>query len=218
MGAAPLGENRLPLEGAGLPFVAETEVSDTTLLDLRSPAAFASGFIPGSFHLPDAGCLELLRANGLLRGRKIYMVADEPEQIARYRETLASGTELEFGGWSGPEMIDEWRKRHGTLGSLELLEASTLAVRVLAWKTVVIDTRSAAAFEQARIREALRIPLDQFSGSLQGLPSATALCVVCETASRASFAASMVWNLGFRNVSFLRGGFAAYLESRLPLA
>jgi hydroxyacylglutathione hydrolase len=218
MRAAPSGENLLPPEGASLPSVAEIEASDATLLDLRSPAAFASGFIPGSFHLPDAGCLELLRANGLLRGRRIYLVADAPEQIARYRETLASGTELELGGWSGPEMIDKWRKRHGTLGSLEPLEADTLAVRVLAWKTIVVDTRSAAAFESARIREALRIPLDHFTGSLQGLPAATALCVVCETGNRASFAGSMVWNLGFRNVSFLRGGFAAYLESRLPLA
>jgi rhodanese-related sulfurtransferase len=35
---------------------------------------------------------------------------------------------------------------------------------------------------------------------------------------RASFAASVVWNLGYRNVAILKGGFAAYLENHLPLA
>jgi rhodanese-related sulfurtransferase len=218
MGATPFGENRLPIEGAPLPLAAAAQESDTLLLDLRSLAAFASGFIPGSFHLPDPGCLELLRTNGLLKGRKIFVVADEADQIVRCRESLTAGLGLEFGGGAGPRLIEDWRKRHGELGSLEPLDAGTLAVRVSAWKTVVVDTRSRAAFAHARIREALHIPPDNLTGSLAGLPVETALCVVCETGNRASFSASVLWNLGFRNMSFLRGGFAAYVESRLPLA
>jgi rhodanese-related sulfurtransferase len=187
-----------------------------TLLDLRSQVAFASGFIQGSFHLPDIECLELLRANGLLKGRRVYGVADEPEQVARCGEILASGMELEFGSWSSPKTMD-WRTRRGALGSIELLEADRLAVRVSGWKTVVIDTRNLAAFALARIPESLCMPLDNLTHALAGLPAETALCVICETGSRASFAASLIWNLGLRNVSFLRGGFAAYREHRLPL-
>jgi rhodanese-related sulfurtransferase len=217
MGAAPLGENRLPIEGTQAPLTAETQESGITLLDLRSPGAFAGGFIPGSFHLPDIDCLELLRANDLLGGRRIYAVANEPEQIARCGEIRASGMDLEFGDWSSPKTID-WRTRRGALGLIELLAADTLAVRVSAWKTLVVDTRSGAAFARASIPESLCIPLDNLTGALAGLPTETALCVVCETGSRASFAASVIWNLGFRNVSCLRGGFAAYREHRLPLA
>ena len=217
MGAAPLGDNRLPIEGVYSPLAAETQESDVTLVDLRSPAAFASGFIPGSFHFPDIDCLELLRANGLLGGRRIYGVADEPEQIARCGEIQASGMELEFGAWSSRKTMD-WRKRRGEPGSIELVEPDRLAVRVAAWKTVVVDTRGRAAFTSARIPESLCIPLDNLTGALTGLPAETALCVVCETGSRASFAASLIWNLGFRNVAVLRGGFAAYREHRLPLA
>lgn len=218
MGAAPFRQKRLPSEGACSPSAAETQESEMTLVDLRSQVAFASGFIPGSFHLPDINCLELLRANGLLNGRRIYGVADEPEQIARCREILASGMELEFGNWSSPKTM-EWRTRRGALGSIELLEADRLAVRVSGWKTVVIDTRNLAAFALARIPESLCMPLDNnLISALTGLPAETALCIVCETGSRASFAASVIWNLGFRNVSFLRGGFTAYREHRLPLA
>jgi rhodanese-related sulfurtransferase len=217
MEAAPFGENRLPIEGAHSPLAADTQESDVTLLDLRSQVAFSSGFIPGSFHFPDIDCLELLRANGLLKGRTAYGVVDEPEQIARCGKILASGMELEFGNWSSPKTMD-WRTRRGALGSIELLEADRLAVRVSGWKTVVIDTRGLAAFALARIPESLCMPLDNLSRALTGLPAETALCVVCETGSRASFAASLIWNLGFRNVSLLRGGFAAYREHRLPLA
>jgi hydroxyacylglutathione hydrolase len=217
MEAAPIEENRLPTQAAYSPLAVERRESDVTLVDLRSPEAFARGFIPGSFHFPDVECLELLRANDLLGMQRLYGVADEPEQIARCAEMVASGVDLEFGGWSSPKTI-EWRKRRGALGSIELLEADMLAVRVSAWKTVVIDTRGRAAFGRARIPESLCIPLDSLTGALAGLPTETALCVVCETGTRASFAASLIWNLGFRNISFLRGGFAAYRERRLPLA
>jgi rhodanese-related sulfurtransferase len=217
MGAGPFRENRLPIEGVYSPLAAETQELDVTIVDLRSPAVFASGFIPGSFHFPDIDCLELLRANNLLAGQRMYGVADEPEQIARCAEIVASGVELEFGSWSSPKTI-EWRKRRGVLGSIELLEADTLAVRVWAWKTVVVDTRGRAAFAQARIPESLCIPLDSLTGAFAGLPPETALCAVCDTGTRASFAASLIWRLGFRNVSFLRGGFAVYRERRLPLA
>lgn len=218
MGATPSGENRLPIEGAGLPSTGATQESGVLLLDLRSPAAFAGGFIPGSFHLPDAGCLELLRANGLAGGKKLFIITETDRQMAQFGKAVASGLELEFGGAWGPAGMEEWRKRYGDLGSLEIVEAGTLAVRVSAWKTVVIDTRARAAFERARIREALHIPADTLTGSLTGLPAETALCVVCETGKRATFAASVVWNLGYRNVAILKGGFAAYLESHLPLA
>ena len=217
MGAAPMGENRLPIDGACAPLAAETQESDMTVVDLRNAAAFAGGFIPGSFHLPDVECVELLRANGLIEGRRIYGVADEPEQIARCGEIRASGMELEWGAWSSPKTM-ELRTRRGTLGSLEALAADRLAVRVAGWKTLVIDTRGRAAFATARIPESLCIPLDNLASELAGLPAGTALCAVCETGSRASFAASLIWNLGFRNVSFLRGGFAVYRELRLPLA
>jgi hydroxyacylglutathione hydrolase len=218
MGATPSGENWLPVEGAGLPLIGAIQESDALLLDLRSPAAFASGFIPGSFHLPDTACLELLRANGLVRGKKVFVIAETDEQATSDGKAVAAGLDLEFGGAWDPAGMEEWRKRHGNLGSLEVVEADTLAVRVSAWKTVVIDTRTRAAFERARIREALHIPADALTGSLTGLPAETALCIVCEMGKRASFAASVVWNLGYRNVAILRGGFAAYLESHLPLA
>ncbi len=154
----------------------------------------------------------------MVRGKKIFVITETDEQMTQYGKAVASGLDLEFGGAWGPAGMEEWRKRYGDLGSLEIVEADTLAVRISAWKTVVIDTRARAAFERARIREALHIPADALTGSLTGLPAETALCIVCETGKRASFAASVVWNLGYRNVAILRGGFAAYLESHLPLA
>src|SRR6478672_7885847 len=98
MEAAPIEENRLPIQAAYSPLAVERPESDVTLVDLRSPEAFARGFIPGSFHFPDVECLELLRANDLLGMQRLYGVADEPEQIVRCTEMVASGVDLEFGG------------------------------------------------------------------------------------------------------------------------
>src|SRR5690349_2037439 len=115
MGATPSGENRLPIEGVGLPLTGARQEADALLLDLRSPTLFAGGFIPGSFHLPDAGCLELLRANGLVKAKKIFVITETDEQMAQYGKAVASGLDLEFGGAWGPAGMEEWRKRYGDL-------------------------------------------------------------------------------------------------------
>ncbi len=93
---------------------------------------------------------------------------------------------------------------------IEHIDADTLAVRIAAWKTLVIDVRGAHALQAGRIPEAILIPQNELSTSLRGLPLETSLTLLCETAEQSALAALALWNYGFHKIAVLKGGFAAW--------
>lgn len=101
--------------------------------------------------------------------------------------------------------------------SVEDIDPDTLAVRVAAWKTLVVDVRDANAFRAARIPEAILIPFEELATALRGLPIETSLSIVCETGEQSRIAGNLLWDLGYRNVAVLKGGFVSYLQRGLPV-
>lgn len=184
------------------------------LLDLRPATAFAAAFIPGGVSLPYFYAPELL---GLVRmtGRSVYLLADDSHAIAhaeRFFDLLEP-----IVGWFPSTVVAEWRRAHGYTPSLEHIGPDTLAVRVSAWKTTVIDLRDSESFRRAHIRDSIRVPLEDLTGALTGLPHSTSLSILCETGERCSFAASLLWKGGYRKIAIVAGGFQAYLQDGLPL-
>lgn len=101
---------------------------------------------------------------------------------------------------------------------IEHIDADTLAIRIAAWKTVVVDVRDAISFHAARIPEAILIPLEELTSALRGLPLETSLSLVCESGEQSNRAATLLWDTGYRNIAVLQGGFASYVERGLPVA
>ena len=188
------------------------------LLDLRSPFAFSSAFIPGSVNLPGFESPALLSAVGLIAARSIYLVTDSPHAIERAAKFFDRFDDMQIGGWFPGKAVEDWRAARGAAGTIEHITPDTLAIRLAAWKTVVADLRDAAAFRRAHIPDAVRIPLNNLTGALAGLPVETSLSLVCEIGTLCSFAGSLLWNAGYRQLAIVKGGFAAYVEHGLPLA
>lgn len=101
---------------------------------------------------------------------------------------------------------------------IEHIDADTLAIRIAGWKTVVLDVRAANAVETGGIPEAIRIPVDELATGVRGLPLETCLSIVCDIEEQASVAALKLWDCGYRKIAVLKGGFASYIERRLPLS
>lgn len=188
------------------------------LIDLRAPSLFARGFIPGSVNIPNLECFELLISSLELPATDIYVIS----RSLLHRHAAALPLErfagIRIAGWLKPDVVHEWRRSRGPLASFEELAPDHLAVRIAAWKTVVVDVRSRGEFRRRHIPDSVHLPLDKIRQSVSGLPEETSLSVVCESGDRAAFAGSLFWNLGFRHIATLRGGFQAYLESGLPVA
>lgn len=186
------------------------------LIDVRATPLFIRGFIPGSYYLGQQLSARLLRQNVRPEQTTVYLVGqcENPQKLIR--DLAKHG--FEVAGWFQPDMLREWQDGGGLLGTIEELEPETLAVRIAAWKTIVVDLRDREAFRRAHIPEALNLSLNDFQASVAGLPHPSALTVVCETGEQSSFAASLLWNLNYRNVAILRGGFQRYLEAGLRIA
>jgi rhodanese-related sulfurtransferase len=103
-------------------------------------------------------------------------------------------------------------------GMIEDIDADTLAIRIAAWKTVVLDLREENAFRAARVPEALLIPINELATALHGLPFETSLSIVGETCEQCRLAADSLWNLGYRHIAVLKGGFANYVQRGLPVS
>jgi hypothetical protein len=176
------------------------------LVDLRSPEIFRSGFIPGSYNVPDLQCWISAQRGGLFNDREIYFLADDPAQLNLCEELGTLGTGSEMAGWFGPDALDEWHRSAKTSGTLEVFHPDELADRLGDDEIVVLDVLDsscgslhAPSFDPT----ALRFQVDDLPLCLDGLPSETQLCIRAATPGLASFAASLIWNFGLHKVAYL---------------
>lgn len=187
------------------------------MLDLRPALAFSCAFIPGSINLPEFQSPSLLSTAGLIQHRSIYLLTDCLPEIDKAANFFGRYDDVQIAGWFPSKAVEDWGETCGAPGTIEQITADTLVVRLAAWKTVVADIRDPAAFHRAHIPEAIRIPMESLTGALEGLPRETSLSLVCETGALCTFAASVLWKAGYREVAIVKGGFAAYVEHGLPL-
>jgi hydroxyacylglutathione hydrolase len=182
------------------------------LIDLRQPLAFANEFIPGSVNVPTLETFQILRRFLPLHTREFYAIAERDDALFH-----AVSEALPIAAWLKPDIVAAWRDSNKAVGHIDHIEAEVLAVRVAAWKTIVLDLRDREAFERSRIQDAVHVPLREMSAAVSGLPVTSSICLVCETGERSSAAASFLWNLKYKRLSILRGGFRAYVQHGFPL-
>jgi hydroxyacylglutathione hydrolase len=202
-----------------LDYIGQEEAAGQPLfLDLRPASLFARGFIPGSINTSSADCLQLLSRFPEFNGQSCYVIAASAVNRHAARASLESCRGIRVAGWLRPEVIRQWARTRGELACLEELEPDRLAIRIAAWKTVVLDVRDYDSFAAGHIPEALHISLLSLRDSVSGLPEGTPLSLVCNSGERAGFAASLLRKMGYTNLAILRGGFKAYAERGLPVA
>ncbi|HEX4807746.1 MAG TPA: rhodanese-like domain-containing protein [Bryobacteraceae bacterium] len=196
-------------------WLAKLKKQNVVLVDLRPVEQFATGFIPGSLNLPSSACLAALAGNAFFEGREVVFLSEDERSV---NETAAAFQRLGYpaiAGWFTPGILSLWRQHVSKLGQIEEIHADTLAVRIAAWKTLVLDVRANEDDHTARIPDSIHIPLEELPASIIGLPSETNITVICSTGNQCSFAASLLWRLGYRNLSILTGGIASYIRRGL---
>jgi rhodanese-related sulfurtransferase len=180
----------------------------TCLLDLRSAAAFRSGFVPGSYSVPDPDSLIAAAEAGLFVHRSVYLLADSDEQLAMCAEDDCFGPTASMEGWFSADALDEWQMHKKDLGTLEAITRATLSVRMAAWNTVALRVLDNSLSVPGAPSDALTFRFPELRASLDGLPTESSLCVICRTNELASFASSLLWNFGFHKTTYLGVGSA----------
>jgi rhodanese-related sulfurtransferase len=195
--------------------LADVQKDYVMVVDLRPPESFATGFLPGSLNVPAPSCLSPLAGSAFFEDREVVFIAEDEPAVLETRAWFQRLGHPARAGWYSPAILSLWRQRVGPLGKIEEISADNLAVRLAAWKTLVLDVRGHENDHMARIPESIQIPLEELLSSIIGLPVETNLTVVCGTGPHSSLAASLLWRLGYHNLSTLTGGMTSYVRRGL---
>lgn len=179
-------------------------VEAPTIIDLREPAAFADGHLPGAISIPVGGegatpHPELLPDEGAL----LLMGA---EQVATH-----------FAGWLETQVSDRivgrfedgpegWVNAGRPIDMVITIAADELAMDLPHDERILLlDVRTEAEFDDGHIRDAVSVPLASLSdpGSMANLEDDSNIYIYGSMAADAVTAASLIKRQGYHNLRTL---------------
>ena len=190
------------------------EANAATVVDTRSSAHFAAGFIPGTVNIPGGRSFTTWAGSLLSPDRGIVLIAESEERaLALVRELSLIGLE-NTAGWTETDVVDGWRRTGREIDRAHVVDANALAELD---DVEIIDVRAASEWEGGRIPGARHIFLGDLLEESDTLPRDRKLVIACQGGSRSSIGASLLRARGFTNVINFTGGFAEWRKAGLPV-
>ena len=189
------------------------------VLDTRDAAEFAAAHLIGSINVGLGGQYATWAGSVLTHEQPIVIIADP----GREQEAAMRLGRIGFDQVVGylKDGLHSVRSRPDLTMSTERLSAQVAADRVAAaapdHAPVMVDVRAPGEREQKRIAGSIGIPLMQLGKRLKELLADRPLLVYCAGGYRSSIAASLLQRHGFKQVSEIAGGIAAWAAGNLPV-
>jgi glyoxylase-like metal-dependent hydrolase (beta-lactamase superfamily II)/rhodanese-related sulfurtransferase len=214
-GAPPLAGRPLPpaLSPAGLD---ERVRAGAQVVDVRSPAAFGAGHLPGSWSLGLGGQFASWAGSLLDPQREIVVVAEDEASVAEAEVRLARVGLENVGGYLAGGTL-AWFAAGRPLATLAQWPVDELRAQLQAAPLQVLDVRRPGEYAAGHVPGARSIPLDRLREDTAALDRSRPLAVVCASGYRSSVAASLLQSLGFANPLYnVVGGTSAWVAAGYP--
>lgn len=200
--------------------LAQSEKQTAQYLDVRLPALFAFGHLPGFVNIT----LTPQFTYWVLLWRKpelpLYLVASDKKELERALEQLALVGIEKIDGYC--YLDEQGAKKAEKLIAIPLITpvwAENLRTQQKE-HLCLLDVRSEKEREAARIPGSLGISLQdllQDPKSLEKIPKGMPIIVLCRTGSRSSCAVSLLQAQGVKDLSVMNGGMEAWKKEQLPV-
>ena len=189
------------------------------VLDVRDPAEFAAAHLAGSINIGLGGQYATWAGTVLSRERSIVIIADPGCENEAATRLGRIGFDQVAGYLDGG--LQSLASRPDLTTSTERISAELAAQRLATGPRdvapLIVDVRTPREREQKRIVGSVGMPLNHLAERLSELPTDRPLLVYCAGGYRSSIAASLLLHHGFRQVSEIAGGIAAWEAAQLPL-
>jgi rhodanese-related sulfurtransferase len=211
-GAAALDELPIP------PALSPAEVSrlaragDCVLLDVRQPAAFGNGHVPGALNIGLKGQFASWAGSLIPPEKKIIIIADDEDGVHEAVVRLARvGLENVAGYLDGG--MPAWDQAGLQLATLPQLPVDELYERMKESPGLlqIIDVRQPGEYLSGHVPGAINIPLARLEDSLDKLDPRRPTPVICAGGYRSSAAVSILGAKGFHNLYNVVGGTSAWI-------
>ena len=189
--------------------------SGAQILDTRDPEAFAAAHLAGSINIGLGGQYATWAGTVLDHEHPIVIIADP----GRENESAVRLGRIGFDHIVGylRDGLRSLEARPDLTASTDRLAPSLAAERIASGEARVIDVRSSRERDEKHIEGSLSVPLTQLLLRIGEIPRDRPLMVYCAAGYRSSIAASLLQKAGFKDVSEIAGGFAAWETAHLPV-
>jgi glyoxylase-like metal-dependent hydrolase (beta-lactamase superfamily II) len=196
---APGAVRRLAAEGA-------------QVLDVRTSGDFGAGHVPGSINIGLGGQFASWSGTLLDPARPIVVVADEEARVREAVLRLARvGLENVAGYLDGG--LAAWDGAGLPVSEVPQVPVGELRQRLRSGGLQVVDVRRPGEYAAGHVPGAVSRPLDRLESALRGLDPARPTAVICAGGYRSSAATSLLRRHGFRDLSNVVGGTAAWVAA-----
>jgi hydroxyacylglutathione hydrolase len=218
LGAQGLGELPPP-EPLSPQQVKKLGAQDYVILDVRAPATFGSGHVPGSVNIGLAGQFAAWAGTLIASGSSVVIVADSEEQVDEAVMRLARvGIECVKGYLEGG--IPAWVKVGFDIDIVPQITVDELD-NLIQQRTdlQVIDVRRPAEFKSGHVPQACTAPLSKLNEQISrlGMDPQKRTAVICAGGYRSSIATSLLQRHSFANLMNITGGTSAWINAGYPV-
>lgn len=196
-------------------FEQAAESAGALVLDTRSAADFAKGFIPQSINIGLKGDFApWVGAMIVDVEQPILLLTDEGNEEEAITRLSRVGFDNVLGHLSGG--LDAWKKAGKDLDTVDRVSADEFSKKSKSGSDKVIDVRKPSEYEAEHVKDAYSRPLSAINQWMGELDPAEHFFLHCAGGYRSMIAASILQSRGFRNFSEVDGGFAAIAATEVP--
>jgi len=178
------------------------------ILDTRDPSDFAAAHLVGSINIGLGGQYATWAGTVLSRENPIVIIADPGREHESATRLGRIGFDHVVGYLKGG--LASLATRPDLTGMTERISAPLASERLATGGPLLIDVRAPAEREQKHVPASISMPLNRLVERVGELPTDRPLLLHCAGGYRSSIAASLLQLHGFRHVSEIAGGIAAW--------
>ncbi|MFN8438665.1 MAG: MBL fold metallo-hydrolase [Cytophagales bacterium] len=191
------------------------EISDALILDTRSAAEFAKGFIPRSVNIGLDGQFAPWVGALVVDVKQPILLVGNPDQVL---EAITRLARVGFDNILGflKEGISSWLKEGKQIDTVNRITASQFANEVDVAKDLIVDVRKQSEYSAEHVENSLNRPLDYINEWTASLNNQEHFYLHCAGGYRSMIAASILKARGIHNFSEIEGGFGAIAKTNVP--
>ncbi len=187
------------------------------VLDVRSPAAFGNGHVPGAINIGLGGQFASWAGALIPMGAPIIVVADEPAQVDEAVTRLARVGIESVKGYLGGGML-AWDNAGLPMATIPQITVDELKHRIDEQADLqIIDVRRPGEYSAGHAPGAVNAQLADLEKSLAPFDPNRQTAVICAGGYRSSAAAGILALRGFKNLLNVVGGTSAWVNAGYPV-
>ena len=196
-------------------FEGMAENTGALILDTRSNADFAKGFIPQSVNIGLNGDFAPWVGAMIVDVKQpILLVIDAGQEEEAVTRLSRVGFDYVLGHLKGG--FATWKNSGKETDTVKRITAGEFADRFETGKSVVVDVRKESEYAAEHVEDAYSKPLAYINDWINNVDPQQHFFLHCAGGYRSMIAASILQARGYRNFTEVEGGFAAIAQTKVP--